>query len=200
MLLVDYGETEVLEDHIILDKRVCPDDDSDRSVLKPFVYRPPFSLRGGANEQFTPDAGRFQILPDVGKMLLGKHFRRSHYTGLVTIADSYQCRKHRNHGLSGTHITLQQAVHLMAAHEVRPDLLDHPLLGSRELIGQGVVAGIEGRTHLRHRNTVFIPRTDVFLLEQGKLQQEEFLPFQPVLRLGESSRIGREMDVPDGIL
>ena len=85
----------------------------------------------------------------------------------------------------------------MAAHHVRPDLLDDPFLGPGELVRECVVAGIEGCPYLGHRDSGLRAGADIFLLQQGKLQEEELFPFEAVTGLGKGLGIGGEMDVPD---
>ena len=83
----------------------------------------------------------------------------------------------------------------MPAHEVGADFLDHPLLRPGQRIGQGVETGIEGRPDLGHRDPVLRTAEDVFLFQEGELQQEKLLPLEPVAGPGQGFSAVREMDV-----
>ena len=111
-------------------------------------------------------------------MLACKHFRGCHKASLETVAYGEQAAEHGNHGLAGAYVALEEAVHLTSAHQVAADFLDDALLGAGELVGEGVVAGVEVLTYLGHRKTLYRAGTDVLLLEQGELEEEEFLELE----------------------
>ena len=99
-------------------------------------------------------------------MLLGKHFRRSHDAGLITVSDGYQCAEHSHHGLSAAHISLQQAVHLMSAPEVLPYLLYHPLLGACKREGECIITSIERFADTAHGYSLVVSASYIFLFEK----------------------------------
>ncbi len=87
----------------------------------------------------------------------------------------------------------------MPAHQVRPYFLDDPLLGTGQIVRKRPVAGVEGGADLRHQDTHIRAAADIFLLEQRQLEQEEFLPFQAVLRFGEGVSVGGKMNIPERV-
>ena len=132
-------------------------------------------------------------------MLTGKDFGRRHYAGLSSVTHCQQGGKDSDHGFPRTYISLQQPVHLPAAHHVAADFFDDPLLGTGKIVWQSLVAGIERLADIWHDDACGSTAADVLLLDQGQLQEEEFLPFEPVLGLGQSSLVRREMNIPDRV-
>ena len=155
---------------------------------------------GGAGEDGALYRCRCEVFAYVRKVLLCKHFRRRHDAGLVAVAHGDETAQHGHHGLARAHVALQQAVHLMAAHHVGADLLDHPLLRTCEAVRQAVVAGVEISAHAGHLKPFLGTRAYVFLLQQAQLQEEEFLEFQPAGGLFQRIRVRREMDVLQRVL
>ena len=161
------------------------------------MYLPPVLLSGASGQQRGFHRSRCEIFAYVGEMLLREHLGGRHYAALVAVAYGYQAAEHGHHGLPGTHVALEQAVHLPSAHEVAAYLLDHALLGSGEAVGQGVVAAVEVRPHLVHHEALGAARAYVFLFEQGQLQQEELLVLEPPRRFLELVGVLWEMYVPE---
>ena len=199
MLFVDDREPEVPEDDIVLKQRVRAHDDADAAVLQSGMDAAPLLLRAAAGQQGALHGGWLEVLLDIGVMLLGQHLGRSHDAGLEAVSDGDQAAEHRHHGLARPHIPLQQAVHLVAAHHVRADFLDHALLGAGQGVGERIVAGMEVRADLGHGDAALAAGADIFLLEQGQLQEKEFLEFQAVGRLLQGVAVLGEVDVPERI-
>ena len=199
MLLVDDGEPQTLEDDIVLQQRVRPHDNPQTAILQRRVDTPPLLLRGAARQQRTLHRSRLKILLDIGIMLLRQHLGRCHDAGLVAVAHGHQAAQHRHHRLARTHVPLQQPVHLVPAHEVGANLLDHALLRPGQGIGEGVVAGVEVRPHLGHQDPSLAAGTDVFLLEQRELQEEEFLELEAPGGLLQGIAVLREMNILERI-
>ena len=65
--------------------------------------------------------------------------------GLMTTLHRNQHRTHRDHGLSRTHIALQQPMHGMAFSEVFVDLNDCPSLSASEVIGKHLMKALHQR-------------------------------------------------------
>ena len=51
----------------------------------------------------------------------------------MTVVDGQQHDQYSDHGLSASHIPLQQSIHLSAASQISSNLFDHPLLRTGEL-------------------------------------------------------------------
>ena len=96
-------------------------------------------------------------------------------------------------------VPLQQAVHLMTALEVLADLLDHAFLRTGEVVRERLVAAVERLAHPGHGQAHGVPAADVFLLQQGKLQVEEFLELKPVSRFGQGILVHGKVDLPEGV-
>ncbi len=198
MLLVNDGKAKIPELHSLLYQGVCADDDPDRTIGKAFQNRSSRTLGRGPHQQLATDSGRSQVSGDVGVMLLCKNLGRSHDAGLTSVPDGDQGREHGYHCLSRPDITLKQTVHLTAAYHVSADFLNHTLLRSGKFIWQSLVAGVESRADLGHRNPYSGAAADIFLLQQRQLQQEQLLPFETVTRLLKSRLVGRKMNITDG--
>ena len=84
----------------------------------------------------------------------------------------------------------------MAAAHVFPDFPDHAFLGAGERIRKRVVASIERLSHQRHGKPLLAAAADVFLLEQGQLQQEKLFEFKPIRCLGQGVLVLRKVDLP----
>ena len=75
-------------------------------------------------------------------MLLGKHLGRGEHRGLAARIGNLQHGAQSHHGLTGTHITLQQAVHGRFARQIRGNLSAHLLLPFGQLVGQNLKQSI----------------------------------------------------------
>ena len=68
----------------------------------------------------------------------------------------------------------------MAACQVCAYLLDHALLRAGEVERELFVQGVEGVTDLGHADADFAAAAYVFLFQEGKLKEEQFLELQAV--------------------
>ena len=85
--------------------------------------------------------GRRHIPQDVQhrtQMLLGEHLGRGEHRGLAARIGNLQHGAQSHHGLTGTHITLQQAVHGRFTRQVSGNLSAHLLLSLGQLVGQNL--------------------------------------------------------------
>ena len=200
MLLVDYCESEVAEYHIVLYQSVRPDNDADLSGCEPFQNLPPLPGLSRAGKHGYLDSGVPEIFYNIGIMLTCKHFRRSHYAGLVAVAVSDQGGKHCHHGLSRAHVSLKETVHLLSAPHVFPDFPDYPLLGICQAVRQCSIALVEGLPDIRHRDAPLIAASDIFLAEKRELKEEKFLELEPVFGLGQCRLVLRKMNVAQCVI
>ena len=129
MLLIDDGQAQVLEHHLALNQRVGADHDLHRAVGQTSIELPSLPYFGGTRQQGEVDIHVLQLLLQGGKMLCGQDFSRCHEAGLETIVQGQEHHHKGNDGLAAAHVTLQQAVHLMARTQVLSDFLDDTLLG-----------------------------------------------------------------------
>ena len=147
MLLIYHCESKILEDDIVFEQGMSPDNNIYTTVFKSLMNVPAFTSRTVAGKNGTSDVRRCKILAYIGKMLPCKHFRRSHDTSLEPVSDGKQTAEYRYHGLAGTDIPLKKTVHLASAHQIGAYFLYHPLLRSCERIWKRIVAGMEIRPH-----------------------------------------------------
>ena len=66
-------------------------------------------------------------------MLGGENLRRGHDGGLVTVVEGDQHTHHGDKGFAASHVSLQQAVHLLAGTAIGTDFFNNPFLR----VGQG---------------------------------------------------------------
>ena len=198
VLLVHDGESEGLEYHRVLDEGMGPHDEADAAVLQPRMDLPPGRRSGGPGQEGGLHAGGCQVLGDIVEVLERKYFCRSHQAGLITVGHGDQGREYGDHRLAAAHIALQEPVHLVAALQVFPDFLDDALLRPGQVVGERLVAAVERIAHPGHGQAHGAPAADVFLLDQGKLQEEEFLELEAVGGLREGVLVRRKMDLPQG--
>ena len=118
-------------------------------------------------------------------MLTRKDLCRRHNTGLIAVVDGLHRRQYRHQRLAAADIAFEQAVHLPAARDIGPYLLEHPLLGSCQGEFQIIVSVVECIAEPFEHQPVRSPHTDVLLFEQGQLQIEQFLELQTVLGSGQ---------------
>ena len=196
VLLIHNGQSQRPEMHRVFYERMRADEHADASILQAGVNFPAVFYSGVAGKERHPYARGPEVLGHIGKVLLGKDFRGCHEAGLVAIPHGDEGAEHRHHGFAGAHVPLQQAVHLVAAAHVVPDFPDHALLGIGELVRQRIVTSVEGLPDGRHLEPDGAAAADIFLLEQGQLQQEEFLEFEPIGGLGQGVLVHREMNLP----
>ena len=65
--------------------------------------------------------------PDI-VMLGGENLRRGHDGGLVTVVEGDQHTHHGDKGFAASHVSLQQAVHLLAGTAIGTDFFNNPFL------------------------------------------------------------------------
>ena len=196
VLLIHDGQSQCPEMHGVFYERMRADEHADASILQAGVNFPAVFYSGVAGKERHPYARGPEVLGHIGKMLLGQDFRRCHETGLVAVSHGDEGTEYRYHGFAGTYVSLQQAVHLVAAAHIVTNFPDHALLRIGELVRQRIVTSVEGLPDGRHLEPDGATAADIFLLEQGQLQQEEFFKFEPVRGLGQGILIHREMDLP----
>lgn len=195
VLLVYNGKPQLPVNHRILYQGVSPHYQREAPVGQAGEYRPPLLPSGAPCEQGALQTRGGQVLTKIVKMLAGKHFGGSHYTGLIPVADGKKAAEHRHHRLPRAYVPLQEAVHLTASGHIRPNLFYHPLLCASKFVRQSLVASVECSSDLRHRYAFRLTAADIFLLEETQLEVEEFLELHPVTGGFEGCGIRREMYV-----
>jgi hypothetical protein len=132
VLLVDDGQAEAGELHLVLDqgmgadrdRRLASADFCDRRIL--------VLLFQAARQPGHFDAQRRQPGGELAVMLLGEDFGRRHQRRLVAGLDRVQHGQRRDDGLAAADIALQQALHRVRLREVGGNLAPGALLGGSE--------------------------------------------------------------------
>ena len=170
VLLIHDDQAQVIEAHVVGEQGVRTNHDLRGAVGKLLQHLPLSAGTHGGGQQahthtvgFLPAPrgdslggtggriisvrvfGRRHIPQDVQhrtQMLLGKHLGRGEHRGLATRIGNLQHGAQSHHGLTGTHITLQQAVHGRFTRQIRGNLSAHLLLPLGQLVGQNLKQSI----------------------------------------------------------
>ena len=181
VLFVDDHETEVEETHRRFDKGVRAHKDMNRAVgdaLHDFLARLAFHA---AREEFHGDWQVGKLIPDGGKVLLGKYFGRCHDARLKTVVEREEAAKQSHDGLAAAHVALQQAVHLPPAPHVAADFADHALLRLGEFKGQASVVKLhEALAHFLELIALVVTPPARCRTQDIELEIEEFFKFEAV--------------------
>ena len=181
VLLVDDHETEVEEAHRWFDEGVRAHKDMNRAVgdaLHDFLARLAFHA---AREEFHGDWQVGKLIPDGGKVLLGKYFGGRHDARLETVVEGEEAAKQSHDGLAAAHVALQQAVHLPPAPHVAADFADDALLRLGEFKRQaGVVELHEAFAHFLELIALVVAPPARCRTQDIELEIEEFFKFEAV--------------------
>ena len=115
MLLVDDGEREIAERHLVLEQRVGADQQIDLAERQPVERLGALLAALAAGEDRDADAGLLGQRRDGGEMLAHQDFGRRHQRGLPAGLDHGRGGKQRHHGLAGADVALQQPHHALRA-------------------------------------------------------------------------------------
>ena len=111
MLLVDDGQRQRLEHHIVLDQRVGADQKIDLAGLEPRQDLAALLALFAAGQDRDAQAGALGQRRDGLDVLARQDFRRRHQRGLLADLGDGGGREQRHHGLAGADIALQQPQH-----------------------------------------------------------------------------------------
>ena len=115
------------------------------------------------------------------QVLFGQDFGRSHDTCLIAVAYGQQHRHQSDDSLSATHVTLYQAVHLMAALHILMYLAYHTFLRFGKLEWQMIVVEvIETGSYMTEYMSLDSPLTETRISHYCQLDIEQLLELQPV--------------------
>ncbi len=152
MLLVDDGEAEALEPHVVLDQRVGADREARDAGLDRFARRDLLLLLQAAREPRDRHAQRPDPFGELSKVLLGQDLGGRHQHRLVAGIDGLQRGDGGHHRFAAAHVALQQPLHRMRSHEIGFDLADHAGLRRRQHERQRVAKARDQRAACRqHR-------------------------------------------------
>jgi hypothetical protein len=179
VLLVHDHQGQPVKGHVLLEQRVRTHHQVGLSGCDLRPARLPFPPPEASREEDRADAQGLQQPAEGEVVLLRQDFRGRHDRRLAPPLDRDHHRGCSHHGLSGAHLSLQQAVHGMRGMHVPCDLLDGSLLGPGEGEGQG---GKEGLQHpalrpvpVGFRGSGHLPPAQ----QEGQLEDQELLEGQP---------------------
>jgi hypothetical protein len=137
VLLVDDGQRQVPELHLLLDHRVRAHHQRGRTGLDPLQHLTALFLLLAAAEARDLNAQRLQPANQLVEVLLGQDLGGRHQRALPAGVDGDGSGQRRHHGLAGAHIALQKAVHRHGPGQVARDFLADASLGTGQSKRQG---------------------------------------------------------------
>ena len=138
VLLIHHSKPKIAEHDMVLKQGVCSHHDVDGAIRQPCQHTGalgPF-LAAGQQRQRQPDGPCLLVQP-VG-MLARQNFSRGHHGRLPPRFRSACHGQHRNCGLAGADIPLQQAQHALRLGHVGADLRHGIALAAGQRVGQFV--------------------------------------------------------------
>ena len=195
VLLVDDGERQIAEHHLLLEERVRSHHDIERSRGQGLERGPPLARLVPPGEQGDAHAGLGRHGRDAVIMLAGQDFGRRHHRGLPPGLDSPRHRKQTHDRLAAADIALEQPQHAVSAAHVGRDVLQRLLLSAGEREGQGSadLTLDPARSHGRPADGALHPRPDH---DDGELVRQQFVICQPLADQAfrrEAAHVGRVM-------
>ena len=137
VLLVDNGERQIVERHVVLKQRVGADDEIDIAGGKRRQNLRAFAAALAAGEDGKADAGGRCEPRDGGEMLTRQDFGRRHERRLPAGLDHGRGGKERDNGLAGPDVAVKEPQHAVRLRKISDNVVDRTLLRQRERIGQG---------------------------------------------------------------
>ena len=127
VLLVDDGEREIAERHLVLEQRVGADQEIDLAEREPVERLGALAAALAPGQDRDAEAGLLGQRRDGGEVLAGEDFGRRHQRGLAAGLDHGRGREQRHHGLAGADVALQQPHHALRSREIGDDVVDRAL-------------------------------------------------------------------------
>ncbi len=185
VLLVDDGQPELREHHVVLDHGVGADDEHRLARRHLLEHARAALALAAAGEPGHRHAERLEPLHELAKVLLGQDLGGRHQRALPAGVDGLCRGECGDHRLARSHVALQQAVHRVVAREIACDLVAHPLLrgGERER-QRGAQPGVQRAAaelrDVQHRSLE--QGTFVLRLGLGQLLRQQLVELQPLPR------------------
>ena len=188
MLLVDDRQPQRVEGRGLLHQRVRADDQVDlpRRDLARQVF--PRRRRHAAGDELDAEARPGQQPSNRLRVLLGQDLGRRHEGGLQPVLHRQHGGQHRDDGLAGADIALQQAVHRLGALHVLADLLEGGALTGRQLERQHAAQRLANAIVDANGVSLALGIRLAPPQQQPHLEAEELFEDQPALR-GRSKQV-----------
>ena len=136
VLLVDDGQSQIVERDVVLEQRVGADDQIDVAEHQPVEDGRALAAALAPGEDGDADAGGFGQRRDGLHVLARQNFGRRHEGGLAAGFDHRRCRDQRHYRFAGADVALQQSQHALRQRQVVDDVVDRPLLRMGQRIRQ----------------------------------------------------------------
>ena len=200
VLLVDDSQSQVAELHRVLDEGMGANEYLQLATHQCLVNSCALTLTGRARQESHLDTDSVGQRPDSFQMLTSQYFGGCHDAGLVSIIQGNQCGHESDNRLTATHISLQEAVHLLSAAHVMAHLADNTLLrpGKRKLQNV-VVKAVEISAHVSENVSHQTAAAAFYIMQDVELQEKQLFELESQLRPLQCLLVGRHMDVPQRI-
>ena len=138
VLLVDHGQREILEHHLLLEQRVRADQDVEVAAGEPLEDIGALAPAFTTGEDRNPNAGGFGERRHRLEVLARQDLGRRHHGRLTAGLDHRGGGQQRHDCLARPDVALQQPQHALRLAEILDDLADRADLRGRQRIGQGI--------------------------------------------------------------
>ena len=169
VLLVYHHVPQLFKTHIFLYQCMGANQYVYLAFSQPLFYFLLLACFQRAGKQFGADIHSVKHLLETRIMLAGQYFGRCHEAGLASVVQCNEYGEQCHQGLSASHISLEQSVHLSAGFHVVANLFHHPLLcigeGERQMLVIKFIEMLAHHTeHPAHR--MVLPRHAAVLIVQ----------------------------------
>ena len=200
MLLINDGQSQVVELHCIYNEGMGTDKDLQLAVHQRLVDGGAFPLARRACQKSYLHAQPFGQRLNRFQVLSCENLGGCHNACLIAVIQSYQGCHESDYRLATAHIALQQAVHLLATTHIVTNLADDPLLSPRERELQEVMVEIvEVVSHMGKGMPHQSAGTAFDIMQDIEFQEKQLLELETELGALQSLLIRWYMDVAQGL-
>src|SRR5258708_17009967 len=174
MLLIDDGESEVGELDVLLDQRVCADDQRAVARCGRGPYPPAFGCTLAAHQELDGQAGEaiLEVIAEAAQVLPRKDLGRRHDHRLQAGGVRHRDTSGRDRCLTRTDVAVQEAVHQSPLLHVLEGLPRGTALRAGQLKTEASLEGVDDLLPVRDWRRAF--RGDARAPERdGRLQLEQ---------------------------
>ncbi len=188
VLLVDDGEAEVAEDHLVLEQGVGADRHRRRARGQGGQLLGTDGALVASGEDDDLNSLGFKRLRQGLEVLSGEDFGRRHQGGLAPARRHVGHGQHGHHGLARAHVALHQPRHASARGQVGAELGQGPGLGPGQGEGQGGLHPIRQAARRDRRGR--LPLADRLALLHRQLMGQQFVERQATPDCGPGLEVG----------
>ena len=201
VLFVHNRQSQLGKGHAVLQQGVGAHDEIHFSGGQ--IGQNPVALGGfgAAGEEFQLQVHGLRVGKEPSVVLLGQNFRGGHQAGLGAVVFGQEHAQKGHHGLSGTHVALEESVHLEAGPDVLANFPNHAFLRLRQFKRQLVFVKMQ---KIRSDAVKYTPAVGFlalgFLHLQPHLQQKQFFKGQALPRGGKGVGVRGEVHAAHGFV